>query len=111
MSTRVGTLQTPRTNRSIWAAAVIASLLVLSIGIGAFFLGRDQAAPAPKTVVGGTEQTVVDGTAANTANTPTELSGGVRHKFGGAAPAIVSGGNTPSELTGGIPEYARHQRI
>ena len=108
MSTRVGTLQTPRTNRSIWAAAVIASLLVLSIGIGAFFLGRDQAAPAPKTVVAGTEQTVVGGTAANT---PTELSGGIRHKFGGAAPVIVSGGNTPSELTGGIPEYARHQRI
>ena len=108
MSTRVGTLQTPRTNRSIWAAAVIASLLVLSIGIGAFFLGRDQATPAPKTVVGGTEQTVVGGTVANT---PSELSGGIRPTFGGAAPVIVSGGNTPSELTGGIPEYAQHQRI
>ncbi|HEV8057549.1 MAG TPA: hypothetical protein VGQ01_03530 [Actinomycetota bacterium] len=109
MSTRVGTLQTPRTNRSIWAAALIASLLVLSIGIGAFFLGRDQATPAPKTVVGGTEQTVVGGTAANT---PTELSGGVRHKFGAASPAIVSGGNTPSELTGGLPgRYDAHQRI
>ena len=109
MSTRVGTLQTPRTNRSIWAAAVIASLLVLSIGIGAFFLGRDEAAPAPKTVVGGTEQTVVGGTAANT---PTELSGGIRHKFVGAEPAIVSGGNTPSELTGGLPgRYDAHQRI
>ena len=109
MSTRVGTLQTPRTNRSIWAAALIASLLVLSIGIGAFFLGRDQATPAPKTVVGGTEQTVVGGTAANT---PTELSGGIRHKFVGAEPAIVSGGNTPSELTGGLPgRYDAHQRI
>ena len=95
-------------NWSFWLLPFAASLLVLSIGIGAFFLGRDQATPAPKTVVGGTEQTVVGGTAANT---PTELSGGIRHKFVGAAPAIVSGGNTPSELTGGIPEYARHQRI
>ena len=85
MSTRTGTLQAPRATRSIWPAAVIASLLMLSIGIGAFFLGRDQATPAPKTVVGGTEQTVVGGTAANT---PTELSGGIRHKFVGAAPAI-----------------------
>ena len=109
MSTRTGTLQAPRATRSIWPAAVIASLLMLSIGIGAFFLGRDQATPAPKTVVGGTEQTVVSGTAANT---PSELSGGIRHKFGGAAPAIVSGGNTPSELTGGMSQrYDAHQRI
>jgi hypothetical protein len=109
MSSRTGTLQAPRTNRSIWPAAIIASLLMLSIGIGAFSLGRDQAAPAPKTSVGGTEQTVVGGTAANT---PSELSGGIRHKFGGAAPTIVSGGNTPSEITGGMAErYARHQRI
>ena len=109
MSTRTGTLQAPRATRSIWPAAVIASLLMLSIGIGAFFLGRDQATPAPKTVVGGTEQTDVGGTAANT---PSELSGGIRHKFGGTAPAIVSGGNTPSELTGGLPErYDAHQRI
>ena len=84
MSTRTGTLQAPRAARSIWPAAVIASLLMLSIGIGAFFLGRDQATLAPKTVVGGTEQTVVGGTAAN----------------------------TPSELTGGMPErYDAHQRI
>ena len=109
MSTGIGTIQAPRTNRTIWPAAVIASLLMLSIGIGAFALSRDQAASGPKTVVGRTEQTVVGGTAANT---PSELSGGIRHKFGGAAPTIVSGGNTPSELTGGMPErYARHQRI
>jgi len=109
MSTGIGTIQAPRTNRTIWPAAVIASLLMLSIGIGAFALSRDQATSGPKTVVGRTEQTVVGGTAANT---PSELSGGIRHKFGGAAPTIVSGGNTPSELTGGMPErYARHQRI
>ena len=72
MSTGIGTLQAPRTNRSIWPAAVIASLVMLSIGIGAFFLGRDTATPTAKSA--GAEQSVVSGTAANT---PTELNGGV----------------------------------
>lgn len=83
MSTRTGTLQAPRTSRSMWPAAVVASLLMLTIGIGAFFVGRDQATPTPKTVVGGAESTVVQGTAANT---PTELSGGV---VGGVATSQV----------------------
>ena len=78
MSTGIGTLQAPRTNRSIWPAAVIASLVMLSIGIGAFFLGRDSATPTAKSVVGGTEQSVVAGTAANT---PTELTGGLAGGF------------------------------
>jgi hypothetical protein len=116
MSTGTGTLQAPRTNRSMWPAAVIASLLMLSIGFGAFFLGRDRATEAPRSVVGGTEQTVVGGTAANTpSETSHRIVGRPTPKMGVAenAPAIVSGGNTPSELTGGIPaaERATHQRI
>lgn len=74
MSTRIGTLQAPDTNRSIWPAAVIASLVMLSVGIGAFFLGRDTATPTPTSVVGGAEQSVSSGSAANT---PTEINGGV----------------------------------
>jgi hypothetical protein len=74
MSTRIGTLQAPRPSRSIWPAAIIVSLAMLTIGIGAFFLGRDQAMRTSKAVVGGTEQTVVGSTVANT---PSELSGGM----------------------------------
>jgi hypothetical protein len=74
MSTRIGTLEAPRPSRSIWPAAIIVSLAMLTIGIGAFFLGRDQATRTSKPIVGGTEQTVVGGTVANT---PSELSGGV----------------------------------
>jgi hypothetical protein len=111
MSTGIGTLQAPRRNRSIWPAAVIASLLMLSIGIGAFFLARDEATPPPKSAVSETEQ-IVGGTAANT---PTELSGGV---VGAAPPTFVDGlagtaGNTPSELSGGyVPDVfdRSHQR-
>jgi hypothetical protein len=148
MSTKIGTLQAPRTTRSIWPAAVIASLLLLSVGIGAFFLGRDQATPTAKTVVGGTAadtptQIIADTagssslavaarpavmaaiiaareaaeassepSAGTTANTPSELSGGIRHKFVGDA----VGTNTPSELSGGMGNglppkiYDRHQR-
>jgi hypothetical protein len=74
MSTRIGTLEAPRPSRSIWPAAIIVSLAMLTIGIGAFFLGRGEQAQAPAATVGGTEQTVVGGTVANT---PSELSGGV----------------------------------
>ena len=79
-------------------------------------------------IVGGAEQTFVGGTA-NTpselsaeigggrpktvaggtlANTPTELSGGIRHKFVGD----TLGTNTPTELSGGLPAdfSGRHQR-
>ena len=116
MSTGIGTLQAPRRTRSIWPAAVIASLLMLSIGIGAFFLGRDRATPAPSSNVGGTEQTVA---AETSANTPSESLRGIvgrptpRVGSGGDTPVIASTANTPSELTGGIPaaERASHQRI
>jgi len=97
MSTRVGTLRGSQAGRSIWPAAILASLVMLTIAVAAVSLGRDQ---APQTAQrDGTQQNrqaVVGGTAANT---PSELSGG-------------STGNTPSELTGGMFErYGRHQRI
>ena len=127
MSTKIGTLQAPRTTRSIWPVAVIVSLLLLTAGIGAYFLGRDQAAPTSKTVAGSAQPTVVSGTAANTS---TEISGGVAGGFApsaagsswigvGVTPAmqeaivavrdaaagsgeLSAGTNTPSELSGGI---------
>ena len=83
MSTKIGTLQAPRTTRSVWPVAVIVSLLLLTAGIGAYFLGRDQAAPTSKTVAGSAQPTVVSGTAANTS---TEISGGVA---GGFAPSAA----------------------
>jgi hypothetical protein len=135
MSTGIGTLQGPRSIRSIWPAAVIASLLLLTVGIGAFFLGRDQATPIA--TVGGTagsswiavgmtpamQEAIVAARGAaeasgevsagtTAANTPSELSGGIRHKY--VEDAV--GATTPSELSGGmgigLPAriYDRHQR-
>ena len=136
MSTEIGTLQAPRTTRSIWPAAVIASLLLLTVGIGAYFLGRDQATTTATTVVGGTagsswigvgvtpamQEAIVAArdaagvsgelSAGTTTNTPSELSGGIRHKFVGNAARA----NTPSELSGGMGSglpakfYDLHQR-
>lgn len=134
MSTRIGTLQAPGTTRSIWPAAVFASLLLLTVGIGAFFLGRDQATPTAKTVAAGSwwiavrmtpamQEAIVDARGAaevsgelsggvTADNRPSELSGGIRHKYAGDA----VGANTPSELSGGIGTgppaeiYDRHQR-
>ena len=123
MSTKIGTLQAPTTTRSIWPAAVIASLLLLTVGIGAFFLGRDQATPTAKTVIAGTA-----------ADTPTQIIGGtdgsswlavamtpamqeaiVAAREAAEASGELSAGtsaNTPSELNGGAFERSgRHQRI
>ena len=126
MSTKIGTLQAPRTTRSIWPAAVFASLLLLTVGIGAYFLGRDQATPTAKAVAGGTA-----------ADTPTQIIGTAGSSWigVGVTPAMqeaivaardaagVSGElragtttNTPSELSGGMESglpakfYDRHQR-
>ena len=96
MSTRAGTLPGSRAGRSIWPAAILASLVMLTIAVAAVSLGRDQEQQDPKTVISGVEETFDGGTAANT---PSELSGGTT-------------ANTPSELTGGLFErYGRHQRI
>ena len=120
MSTRVGTLQGTSVGRSIWPAAVLVSLVMLTIAVTAISIDRDQGRPGAQTVVGrhvvntpselsgGTSQTVVGGTAANT---PTELRGG---KVGGFRETFLGGtaNNTPSELTGGdFERYGRHQRI
>jgi len=125
MSSRVGTLQGSPTGRSIWPAAVLASLVMLTIAVAAVSLDLDQGQQGETMVVGrhvvntpselnaqigGTPKTVVGGTSANT---PTELSGGIRHKF----VSDTLGTNTPTELSGGIigdglpaKFYDRHQR-
>ena len=131
MSTRVGTLQAPRAGGSIVLAALLASLVMVTIAGVAISLDRDQGRQGETTfvgrhvvntpselsagIVGGTEQTFVGGTAANT---PSETGRGIvgrptpKVATRGNAPAIVSGGNTPSELSGGLFEqYGRHQRI
>ena len=122
MSTGVGTLQGTSAGRSIWPAAVLVSLVMLTIAVAAISIDRDQGRPGAQTVVGrhlvntpselsaGIPQTVVGGTASNT---PTELSGGIRHKF----VSETLGTTTPTELSGGIigdglpaKFYDRHQR-
>ncbi len=125
MSTRVGTLRGTEPGRSIWPAAVLASLVMLTIAVGAVSLGRDRPQTNPNTTVGGTEQTFVGGTAANT---PSELRGALTDEnVGGVrlAPHVPRrsakestgpfvSGNTPSELSGGLSigeARALHQRI
>ena len=140
MSTKVGTLQAPKTGGSIVLAAFLASLVMLTIAVVAISLDRDQGRQGEATfvgrhvvntpselsggIVGGAEQTFVGGTAANT---PSETRRGIvgrptprvgegenasKVATGGNAPTIVSGANTPSELTGGSFErFGRHQRI
>jgi len=120
MSTRVGTLQGTSAGPSIWPAAVLASLVMLTIAVTAISIDGDEGRQGGQTVVGrhvvntpselsgGIPQTVVGGTANNT---PTELSGGI---VGGFPETFVGGtaNNTPSELTGGdFERYGRHQRI
>jgi hypothetical protein len=100
MSTRVGTLRGSRAGRSIWPAAILASLVMLTIAVAAVSLGRVQYQQDPKAVISGVEETFDGGTAANT---PSELNGGI---VGAAPPTFVDGtagtaGNTPSELSGG----------
>ena len=123
MSTKIGTLQAPRTTRSIWPAAVIASLLLLSVGIGAFFLGRDQATPTAKTAVAetaaDTSTQITGGTAGSSwiavGMTPAMQEAIVAARDAAEASGELSAGttaNTPSELSGGLFERTgRHQRI
>ena len=127
MSTRIGTLQAPRAGGPILLATFLVSLVMLTVAVVSVSFDRDQGGQAatttfvgrhtvntpselnaqigaarPKTVAGGT-----------LANTPTELSGGVRHKF----VSDTLGTTTPTELSGGIigdgltaKFYDRHQR-
>jgi len=136
MSTRVGTLQGTSAGRSIWPAAVLVSLVMLTIAVTAISIDRDEGRPGAQTFVG-----------RHVVNTPSELSGGIV----GGTPATALGtsagsssiavgvtpdmqaaivasrnaadapsselsggstGNTPSELTGGMfDRYGIHQRV
>lgn len=101
MSTRVGTLRAPRAGGSILLAAFLASIIMLTIAVVAISVDRDAGRQGETTFIGGAA-----------ANTPTELSGGIRHKF----VSDTLGTTTPSELSGGIGNgrpaetYDRHQR-
>lgn len=114
MSTRVGTLQAPRLGGSIFFAAFLASLVMLTIAVVAISVDRDAGRQGETTfagrqvvntpselsggIVGGAEQTFVGGTAANTTS---ELSA----QFSAGRPKTVAGGtlaDTPTELSGGI---------
>jgi hypothetical protein len=122
MSTRIGTLQAPKTGRSIWPAAIIASLVMLTIGLATFMLGRGDTARTTATDRTVSTPSVVSGTLANT---PTELraatagAGVAAVRIAPHVPRRAAGssevgttGNTPSELTGGMPQrYDAHQRI
>lgn len=129
MSMKVGTLQETRPTRSIWPAAVVATLVMLTIAVGAVSLGRDRPQSSPNTGVGTIEQTFVGGTAANT---PSELRGATEAVGGRIRPGardvprraaeaatgsseVGTAVNTPSELSGGLTALgearAGHQRI
>jgi hypothetical protein len=117
MSARVGTLQAPRASDSVLLAAFLASLVVLTIAVVA--ISVDQGRQGETTfvdrhlvntpselspgIVGGAEQTI-GGTAANT---PSELAGGIRHKY--VSDAL--GTNTPTEVSGGIIIVNGHKRL
>jgi hypothetical protein len=118
MSTKIGTLQAPRTTRSIWPAAVIASLVMLTVGIGAFFLGRDQATPAARTVVGGAGElssTAVGGIAGSSwiaagvtpAMQEAIVAARVAAEVSGEPSTGTTAANTPSKHPGGI----RHKYV
>jgi hypothetical protein len=131
MSTGIGTLQAPKTTRSIWPAAVIASLVMLTIGLATFMLGRGDAARTTSPARTVSTPTVVSGTLANT---PTEIRAATGAAGEGVvavrivphvprrAPGTGTGSsevgttaNTPSELSGGLTPIgavrASHQRI
>jgi hypothetical protein len=110
MGTRVETLQAPRVGGSIWLAALLVSLVMLTIAVVAISLDLDQGRQGETTFVG--RQVV---------STPGEVSGGVgaglvagsyvgfeggvpQHHFGAAEQTFVGGtaANTPSELNAKI---------
>jgi hypothetical protein len=96
MSTRVGTLQGTSAGRSIWPAAVLVSLVMLTIAVAAISLSGDPASEtAQREGVRQNPQTVV-GTAANT---PTELSGGI---VGGAAATTLGTSAGSSSIAIGV---------
>ena len=123
MSSRVGTLQAPKIGRSIWPAAFLAALVVLTMATVAVSFGREEGAPMAPGITTAVTSGIADASIGSTlANTPYELSGGI---VGGRD--LTTAANTPTELSGGIvggivppqdpPEltaaerYDLHQRI
>ena len=101
MSSRVGTLQGSRAKgsggRLIWPAAIVASLVMLTIAVAAISLSGDPASEtAQRDGVRQNPQTVVGGTAANT---PSELSGGI---VGGAAATTLGARAGSSSIAIGV---------
>jgi hypothetical protein len=93
MSSRVGTLQAPRTGRPIWPVALLTALVVVTVGIAAVTMSTGTGTRDATVTVTEAERS----TPGRSANTPSELSGGIVQ---GAASATAA--NTPSELSGGI---------
>jgi len=87
MSTRVGTLQAPKSGGSILPAAVLAALVMVTIAVVAISIDHVEGRPGAQTSVG--RHVVV--------TTPSELSGQTPRMFVGGTAA-----NTPTELNGGI---------
>ena len=121
MSTRVGTLK-PTRGRSIWPAAVVLSIVMLTVAVIAVSMDRGNPSPATTSKVEAPVVAIVSGTAANT---PSELRGVtvgartgagisfVRHvpkrEVGADAAKLATpqlGTNTPSEIGALLPSKA-----
>jgi hypothetical protein len=128
MSIGVGTLKP--SSRSIWPAAVVLSVVMLTVAVIAISLDRGDAVPSTTQKVEAPAVAIVSGTAANT---PSELRGATTAERSGAGITFVrhvpkrevgagteqpqTSGATPTELSGGMDaknDFARfgaHQRI
>jgi hypothetical protein len=96
MSTRVGTLQGSGAGRSIWPAAIVGALVMLTIAVTAVSLIRDQGSQTAERDVVQNAPSVVGGTAANT---PSELSGGI---VGGTAATTAKTAAGSSSIAVGV---------
>ena len=99
MSTRVGTLRGSRAGRSIWPAAILVSLVMLTIAVAAVSLSRDQGSQTAQRDVVQNAPSLVGRTAANT---PSELSGGI--DGGTAATTIKVSAGSSSIAVGVTPD-------
>ena len=96
MSTRVGTLRGSRAGRSIWPAAILVSLVMLTIAVAAVSLSRDQGSQTAQRDVVQNAPSIVGGTAANT---PSELGSGV---VGGTAATTAKITSRSSSIAVGV---------
>jgi len=129
MSIGVGTLKP--SGRSIWPAAVVLSVVMLTVAVIAISLDRGSAVPSTTQKVEAPAVAIGSGTAANT---PSELRGVTTAERTGAGISFIrhvpkretgtsteqpqtSGATTPTELSGGMDakndfaRFGRHQRI